>query len=155
MQERARRTGLSAVFALSGALTLTCSIQIILEVFREAPHRPGLDCRAGVRALSNATERAQREAAARLGGETDALAAFRAALDPEWSDARALRATCERAQDAEALRALRAVEVRRYAEERAVRYEAVGLSQARRRAPALVAALTPSGTSVEPPPDPR
>lgn len=155
MKERARRIGLGAVFALSGALTLTCSIQIILEIFRPAAPRPALDCREGVRGLSQATERAQREAAAHLGGETEALAAFRAALDPEWLEAREVRDRCERAKDVQALRALRAVEVRRYAEERAVRYGAVGLSEARRRAPELVAALAPSGASAEPPPSPR
>jgi hypothetical protein len=88
-------------------------------------------------------DRARGQAAARADGERASLDTFRRALAPEWAHAPAILADCQRQQDGEALRAFHQLELLRYAEERAVRYEALDLSLLRKRAPALVGSLAP------------
>jgi hypothetical protein len=83
--------------------------------------------------LERAVERA-RVAYAREAGEEDeraALARYRGALEPEWSERKAVEAACKGDQNGE--KHLRDVIALRYAEEHAVRYESLGLAPLRRR----------------------
>lgn len=130
-----RRLGLVVFGVLVSTFTIVCSLQIIRQVWFPdvLPFAPS--CRAGIRELIAAVERARRAAAAENGDETAALARFRAQLEPQWRNWRAVEHAC--AEDREAVRALREVVQLRYAEEHAVRYEAVDLARLRRRVYAL------------------
>jgi len=141
--DQARRVALWTVAALAIALTVGASAQILLVVF--APEQLGgaPTCRDGLRGLLTSVERARGQAAARVDGERASLDAFRRALAPEWSHAPGIVGDCQKKRDIEALAAFRQLELLRYAEERAVRYEALDLSLLRKRAPALVGSLTP------------
>lgn len=128
-----RRAGLFGVGLLAIALAATCTVQIVLAVWFPDRSAQGLSCRAAVLDLAAAVDRA-RERAAVEGpqGERAALAVFRQSLEPEWTLLGSVRASCR--DDDHALRALRTVELLRYAEERAVRYEALDLAPLRQRA---------------------
>ena len=63
--------------------------------------------------------------------ERSALARYRGALEPEWSEEKAVVAAC--AGDAAGRKRLNDVIALRYAEEHAVRYESLGLAPLRRR----------------------
>jgi len=141
--ERVRQVALGLVAVLALALTAGASAQILLAVFAPPSLGEQAECRPGVRSLLAGVGRARGHAAARGEGEREALAAFRRALEPEWSAAPSIRDACRRQNDRDALAAFRQVELLRYAEEQAVRYEALDLSLLRRRAPALVEALKP------------
>ena len=136
---RVRRTGRRlgiAVFALIvGGATTIWTVQILYAVFAPPIQNVAQDCRAGSLDLLRAVRRARLAAASESGDERAALARFRAALDPEWSARTSLEALC--AHDAKEHAALTDIDALRYAEEHAVRYEAVGLAPLRRRAQAL------------------
>ena len=135
-QERlGRRVGI-AVFGLiiSGA-TAAWTIQILIAVFAPPVQTVAKDCRGGTRELLVAVRRARLAAASESGDERAALARFRAALEPEWSTRTSLDAVCR--SDPKAQAALTEIDALRYAEEHAVRYEAVGLAPQRRRVQAL------------------
>ncbi len=129
------RAGLILVAALSVAFATVCTTQIVLAVW--FPPEPPWDvsCREGLKGLIGAVERARANAAAEAGGERRALLGFRESLEPEWSRAATVRSLCR--NDPPAMKALRTIELLRYAEERAVRYEALDLSRLRQRVPAL------------------
>lgn len=76
------------------------------------------------------------------GGEREAVAGFRSALGPEWSAREGLEARC--AGDPEALRSVGDVDRLRFAEEHALRYEALDVAGRRRRVLALEKRLTPT-----------
>ena len=134
-QRLGRRVGI-AVFGLivSGA-TATWTIQILLAVFAPPVQTEAKDCRSGTRGLLVAVRRARLAAASENGDERAALGRFRAALEPEWSTRTSLDAVCR--SDPKAQAALTEIDALRYAEEHAVRYEAVGLAPQRRRVQAL------------------
>jgi hypothetical protein len=98
-------------------------------------------CRSGTQALYEAIAGARLQAAKSTQPERVALRAFRKQLDPIWRQAPAVRVRCQEDRDQEALEAFRMVELLRYAEERAVRYNAIDLTKWRVRAPELVGAL--------------
>jgi hypothetical protein len=131
------------VAGLSIALTVGASAQILLVVFAPEELGGGPSCREGLQGLLVSVDRARGQAAARVDGERASLDAFRRALSPEWSHSPTILADCQKRRDREALVAFRQLELLRYAEERAVRYEALDLSLLRKRAPALVGSLTP------------
>ena len=135
VQRTGRRIGI-AIFALivTGA-TATWTIQILFAVFAPPVQAVATDCHDGTRALLVAVRRARLAAASESGDERAALGRFRAALEPEWSTRTSLDSVCR--QDAKALAALTEIDALRYAEEHAVRYEAVGLAPQRRRVQAL------------------
>jgi len=130
-----RRVGI-AIFALivSGA-TATWTIQILFAVFAPPVEAIAKECRPGTRDLLIAVRRARKAAAAESGDERAALDRFRAALQPEWQSRASLDSVC--GQDPKARAALTEIDALRYAEEHAVRYEAVGLAPQRRRVQAL------------------
>lgn len=130
-----RRVG-TLLFALAiSTFTAVCTVQILIQVFATEPIPPGLECRPAVKALLTAVRRARGAAAAQVGNERVALSRFRGALGPEWDVRRALDTVCR--DDPAALGALKKLDQLRYAEEHAVRYEAVGLAGLRRRVETL------------------
>lgn len=145
-RERLRRIALLGVFLATTALTVAATAQIFLAVFRPQATVTSIKCRPGVRSLLASLSRARATAARSTTDERTALSAYRSALLPEWGAAEAIRQKCRDAADREALSAFRAVELLRYAEERAVRYDALDLSLLRQRAPALTRALFQSET---------
>lgn len=134
-----RAAGLVAFAAIVTAFTVTWSLQIMRQAFAPEPTPAKVECRPGVRALIQALRRARGSAAAQTGGERAALAQFRAAIRPEWETRAQVSAACR--TDRKALKVLHEIDLLRYAEEHAVRYEAVELARRRRRIQALEAAL--------------
>src|SRR6187551_2386630 len=134
-QRLGRRIGI-AVFGLivSGA-TASWTIQILYAVFAPPVFAVAKECRGGTIDLLTAVRRASLAAAAESGDERAALGRFRAALEPEWSTRASLDSVCRADRQAQA--ALAEIDELRYAEEHAVRYEAVGLAPQRRRVQAL------------------
>jgi|SRR6187402_2920328 len=100
------------------------------------------DCRSGAQALLEALETARNHATDHTLNEREALRAFRSDLHPAWGQSRAIVHRCERSQDKVALRAIRSLELLRYAEERSIRLNAVELTHLRRTTPRLVKALS-------------
>jgi hypothetical protein len=91
-------------------------------------------------ALDLAIRRARQAAAAEIQGERPALKRFRTALEPEWRSREATAQACR--GDSAAVAALSDLDALRYAEEHAVRYEAVALAKQRRRSDAIRRELT-------------
>ena len=97
-----------------------------------APPSPA-GCSAGTARLEQAVERARHIYQSEAGAEDEraALARFRSALLPEWTEEKAVKAACE--QEEAGRKRLKDVIALRYAEEHAVRYESLGLAPQRRR----------------------
>lgn len=114
------------------AATLWWTVQILGAVWGKAPPSPD-GCAGGTANLERAVERARVAYAASAGDEDEraALARYRGALEPEWSERKAVEAAC--AGDAAGRKRLKDVIALRYAEEHAVRYESLGLAPLRRR----------------------
>lgn len=115
--------------------TANWTIKILFDVFAPPVQALAKDCHGGTADLLLAVRRARLAAASETGDERAALAKFRAALEPEWSTRVSLNDLCR--SDAKARAALTEIDALRYAEEHAVRYEAVGLAPQRRRVQAL------------------
>ena len=140
---RARRTGRRLGVAVFGLIvvgaTASWTYQILRDVFAPPVLTVAAECRTGTRGLLVAVRRARIAAAAETGDERAALARFRAALEPEWDLRPSLDAVCS--SDAKTHAALAEIDALRYAEEHAVRYEALGLAPQRRRVQALYETL--------------
>lgn len=134
-QRLGRRIGIAVFALIVGGATAIWTIQILFAVFAPPVLAVAKECRGGTRDLLTAVRRASRAAAAESGNERAALATFRAALEPEWSRRASLDTLCR--TDPKARAALAEIDALRYAEEHAVRYEAVGLAPQRRRVQAL------------------
>jgi hypothetical protein len=127
-----RRVGAAVFGGIFASATLWWTIQILTTVWGSAPPSPA-GCAGGTSSLEKAVERA-RATYARGAGEEDertALSRYRGALEPEWSDWKAVQAACKGDRDGQ--KHLRDVIALRYAEEHAVRYESLGLAPLRRR----------------------
>lgn len=134
--ERRRLTGRRVGIAIFGGgfacATAWWTLQILTTVWGSAPPSPA-GCAGGTASLVRAVERA-RDAYETKAGEEDertALARYRGALEPEWSDRKGIEAACK--GDAAGEKHLKDVIALRYAEEHAVRYESLGLAPLRRR----------------------
>jgi hypothetical protein len=136
---RLRRTGRrvgTLIFGLIMVLAIASwTYQILRAVFAPPIVTVAAECRAGARGLLVAVRRARLAGASESGDERAALGRFRAALDPEWNSRASLDTVC--LSDAKTHAALAEIDALRYAEEHAVRYEAVGLAPQRRRVQAL------------------
>ena len=130
-----RRIGIALFAVIVGGATATWTIQILFAVFAPPVEVVAKECRTGTRDLLLAVRRARKAAAAETGDERAALNRFRSALDPEWQTRASLDSVCRK--DSKATAALTEIDALRYAEEHAVRYEAVGLAPQRRRVQAL------------------
>lgn len=97
-----------------------------------------IDCREGLRALTQAIDRARQEAQSLSDASEDqALTRFRIALQPEWDEHDRVAASCH--GNPALAEALDVIERLRYAEERAVRREVHDLAPLRRRVSQLAA----------------
>ncbi len=126
-----RRVGWAVYSVILASFAIVCSVQILIANFSPERGAAPAECRAGVRGLIGAVYRAREAAAQETGGERPALEAFRTALEPEWDGRAALDDVCR--ADSEALKALKEIDLLRYAEEAVVRYEVVDLAKRRRR----------------------
>lgn len=142
-----RRLGIAVFAILVGGFTVVCSVQILIQVWAPQPPSGPLptSCRAGISELLTALKRAREAAAQEPNGERAALSRFRDALLPEWSKRAALDSLCR--DDAPAARALSLLTALRYAEEHAVRYEAVALAEQRRQMEATARSLLRAETT--------
>ena len=129
-QRRGRALGAAVLFVIVTTFTVVCSIQIIQQAWRAPASNAAVDCRPGIEGLISAVRRARVAAANGTGGEREAIQRFREALLPEWAARGALEGRCQ--GDPEAVRALGEVDRLRYAEEHALRYEALDVAGRRR-----------------------
>lgn len=139
LRKLGRRLGIIVFALIVATFTVTSSVQIILQVWSPpAAHAPA-SCHAGIGELLIALRRARDAAAAESGGERAALERFRAALLPAWENRAEIDELCR--TNGTASRALSQLTALRYAEEHAVRYEAVALAEQRRRVDAITREL--------------
>jgi hypothetical protein len=135
----ARRRGRTIGVAVGGGLltlfTVVCSIEIIVQAWTPTKTPTDLDCPEGTKRLIAAVRRARAAASEAQGGEREAVARFREALEPEWSMRTAIGERCK--PDEQATQALGEVDRLRYAEEHALRYEALDIASRRRRVEAI------------------
>ncbi len=140
---RRRRTGRRVGIVIFGIIVVGCTAiwttEILRAIFAPANVTVATECKGGARGLLVAVRRARLAAAAESGDERAALARFRAALEPEWDSRPSLDSVC--GSDPKTHAALAEIDELRYAEEHAVRYEAVGLAPQRRRVQALYETL--------------
>ncbi len=134
-----RRIGIAVYALIVVSATALWTGEILLTVFAPPVVAMASGCHDGTRRLLLAVRRARMAAASQGGDERAALARFRAELEPDWSTRTSLNAICR--PDAKAQAALTEIDALRYAEEHAVRYEAVGLAPQRRRVQALYETL--------------
>jgi hypothetical protein len=132
-RRRGRRWTMTAYYVVVAVFIVIAAGNVVWQVWAPAFRKyPPVDCRAGLRDLTLALDRA-RDAAGSLAeaGEDTALSHFRSELSPEWDRHDAVAASCRK--DRELAVALDVIERLRYAEERAVRREVDDLAPLRRR----------------------
>jgi hypothetical protein len=149
LRRRGRIIGQAAIGVVVTGLTAMWTVQIIRQVYPSRPETPRLQCRPALRDLIHAVRAARSAAASETGGERAAVKRFRAALGPSWQARAQLTEACQ--ADPEALRALREVDLLRYAEEHAVRYEVQELALRRRRVRTLEKTLFGAPATLPPP----
>lgn len=136
-----RKAGLVLIVIASVYLSAVSTYQILNTTLFPDPGTTKYSCREGTKALYESVARARMRTAALAHPEREALALFRDELAPTWKQAHAVRAACSQDNDRKALQTLRSVTFLRYAEERAVRYQAIDLTRFRKQAPEEVRAL--------------
>ena len=127
--------GAATLALLVTTFTVVCSIQIFQQAWQEPEAEAAVDCRTGIENLITAVRRARGAAANGTGGEREAMKRFREALLPEWSLRPGLTRRCK--GDPEATHALGVVDRLRYAEEHALRFEALDVASRRRDVEAI------------------
>lgn len=136
---RGRRVGIVLFSLLVTAFTAVCSVQLLWQVYSPSIVPSGLACPTALRGLVAAIDRARVAAAKETGGERAAVQRFRVALQPDWTSRAALDREC--GADQKMREGLKLVDWLRYAEEHAVRYEALDVAQLRRKTLKLMAEL--------------
>ena len=142
-ERKARRKGRRGVmigyFVLVVVVIGICTVQVTTQAIgrlggthSDAP----VDCVPGIRSLVVAVDRARTAAAASHQDESEAVALFRSSLEPEWARRGDIERACQ--GDPARLETLDAVIHLGFAEEHAVRRDAVELSEIRRKAADLV-----------------
>lgn len=141
LRRTGRRVGIVAFAIIVAGATALWTVQIIQQVWVQDPLRGGRvgSCRSALGDLIVALQRARAAAARERNGERAALSRFRQALLPEWGQRSAVNVACR--GDASAEGALSRLDALRYAEEHAVRYEAVALAEQRRQVDAIAREL--------------
>lgn len=137
-----RKVGLVLILVVSVYLSAVSTYQILSTTLFPDPGTTQYSCREGAKVLYESVARARQQTAALDKPEREALALFRRELAPTWAQANAIAAACTKDNDQQALKALRSVTLLRYAEERAVRYQAIDLTRFRKQAPDEVLALS-------------
>lgn len=138
-RRRGRRAAMVVYYAIVAAFGVLVAGNITWQVWAPAfePHAT-VACAPSLRGLAEAVNRARaRASAASAGGEDAAIAAFRAALLPEWNERDAIARSCEASPKLAA--ALDTIERLRYAEERAVRREVADLAPLRQQVRQMMA----------------
>lgn len=128
-----------AYFVLVVVIITVCTVQISIQAFSRLGGKATdaqVECAEGIQSLVAAIDRARTAVDGSNRRESDAVATYRAALQPEWSRRGAVRRACK--GDAERLATLDAVVHMGFAEEHAVRRNAVELAPFRRRASKLI-----------------
>jgi len=146
VRRRGRQAGIAVFGVIVAGITAWWTSQILLQVWPSAPETATVECRPALRDLLVSVSVARKAAAEEVGGEQASLQAFRNSLASAWEKRPALDRAC--AGDARAEAMLRDIDELRYAEEHAVRYEAVRLSPERKRASAIAEEL--GGAAVGP-----
>lgn len=139
LRKLGRRLGIVVFALIVATFTAASSVQIILQVWSPEKAPAPASCHAGLGELLAALRRARDAAASEARGERAALERFRAALLPAWESRAEVDELCR--TDRAASRALSQLTALRYAEEHAVRYEAVALAEQRRRVDAITREL--------------
>jgi hypothetical protein len=132
-RRRGRRAMMTAYYLVVVGFILAAGGNVAWQVWSPVfQSYPTGDCRAGLRQLAKAIERA-RQAAGNLSeaSEDEALRQFRSALSPDWDRHDAIVNACR--PDSALSVALDVIERLRYAEERAVRREVSDLAPLRRK----------------------
>jgi hypothetical protein len=137
---RARRLTAIAFLTVVIGWVGVAAAQIIKQAFApEVLRGPWPSCVEGLQALSGSLDRGMTAAEAETDSERG-IAAFRAAVEPEWRYVEGVRATCTRDDER---RGLDALERLRYAEEHSVRREAASLAPIRKQADKAIEGLSP------------
>lgn len=136
-----RKAGLALIVLASVYLSAVSTYQILSTTLFPHPGKTKYSCREGTKVLYESVVSARKRTAALAQPEREALSLFRDELAPTWKQAHAIRAACSNDKDQQALLTLRSVTLLRYAEERAVRYQAIDLTRWRKQAPDEVLAL--------------
>lgn len=136
-----------AYFALVVVICTICTIQVSSQAISRIGGKSNdpVECVDGIRSLARAIERARVAVHRSDLKESEAVSCYRSNLEPEWSRRGAVQEACQ--GDANRLRALDAVIHLGFAEEHAVRRDAVELASFRRHATDLIEKHLP-------PPDP-
>jgi hypothetical protein len=147
-----RRVALALYWAVGLFLGLVPAASITRQVFTAEDGPKYASCTAGLGALSAAVDRARAAGTSGEGTEDDALARFRAALQPDWAGFEGVASSCRGKPEDEG--ALDALERLRYAEEHAVRRESGDLAplrrEVRRKVPEVEPSPSPSSQSPRP-----
>jgi len=136
-----RSAGLLIVGVIAVYICTVGTYRILNATLFPETRQIDLACREGTRALFAAIEKAREKTAHLAQPEREALSMFRSQIEPTWSKFHAVTERCRTEGDKDALSTLRTLELLRYAEERAVRYQAIDLTLLRNRAPRQVRAL--------------
>ncbi|PIE05584.1 MAG: hypothetical protein CSA75_03980 [Sorangium cellulosum] len=150
-KDKGRRVIMIAYFVVVVVVCAICVVEISVQAFSRLRGRATdekVQCMEGIRGLVAAVDRARSAVDGSNRKESDVVAQYRAGLEPEWSNRGAVRRACR--NNADKLRALDAIIHLGFAEEHAVRRNAVELAPFRRRASeslsAQIPALAPSAT---------
>jgi hypothetical protein len=148
VRRRGRRAGIAVFGVIVAGVTAWWTSQIILQVWPRPSESEAsaVECRPALRDLLASVSTARAVAAQETESEQASLEAFRNSLAGAWKKRPLLDRAC--AGDARAQVMLREIDELRYAEEHAVRYEAVRLSPERKRATAIAEEL--GGAAVGP-----
>lgn len=139
-QRTGRRFGIGIFALIVSTFVIVCSAQILYQGFHDSEVVLNGNCRALVAHLASSV-RAAREAARNVTDERMALRTFRNALEPNWHSKSQLNQICQ--SDRWAREAVATIDEWRWAEEIAIRYEAVDLAPTRRKAQAIISSLGP------------
>lgn len=139
IKRRGAQLGVAAFGLIVATITAVWSLQIIGQVWSGSQPSGAVDCRSLVRDLWTSLRRARGAAARESDGERAALARFRQELLPVWHGGLDPARACP--GDPQSRRVLTRLTALRYAEERAVRYEAVSLAAERRQVDAMAREL--------------
>ncbi len=137
-----RKTLIGILSVCAAWLPLAGTYQVLRQSLWADAGTTDYTCRAGASALYEALETARNGTNTLSLGEREAVSLFRTELGLVWQQSHAIVQRCQNDKDKVALRALRSLELLRYAEERSIRLSAVDLTKLRRSTPDLVRALS-------------
>lgn len=149
-EKRGRKIGIILYALVVSSITGILGTQIIWQALAPASSPTTEDCRTAVEGLLAAVRRARGAAALEVEGEKAAVDRFRQQLAPEWNLRPGIGEACK--NDPNGARALQEVDLLRYAEEHAVRYDSVDVARRRRTVQALESQFLAPQTDASPNP---